>query len=57
MLWNTTATNVNIVKVDDNVLVLNATTYINSGFLLKRNQGIQDGVVCPGGGVINEPLE
>jgi hypothetical protein len=45
-----TTTNVNIVEVDDNVLVLNATTVYQIWFLLaiKRNQGIQDGVVCPG---------
>jgi hypothetical protein len=58
VLGTTTTTNVNIVEVDDNVLVLNATTVSNSGFAIKRNQGIQDGVVCPGtGDIINEPHE
>lgn len=59
VLGTTTTTNVNIVEVDDNVLVLNATNALpNTGFAIKRDQGVQDNVTCPGtGSIINEPYE
>jgi hypothetical protein len=59
VLGTTTTTNVNIVSVTDNVLILNATTVADSGFAVKRYQGIADGVSCAAnnGAIVSDPYE
>ena len=52
VLGTTTTTNVAINTINNNVLILNSSSMADAGTAIKRYQGVQDGVVCPGAGDI-----